>query len=263
MKKLTLLLPAIILLSGCSTVERWIGADDSQPKRVIVQDKHDVDRYHDQANSVNVVGLQNPSTSSAANAKFQMTNQLNIPYKQNYQGNGDRIMAMAASGHNMRAPLNKNINHYVRGIMHRMVENLQFVNEKTPLGVTSFVFLDGDYQHASLLGNQISESFIHEIHKFGIPVIDFKTTNYIRVTPQGDFIFSRDFLELESELPIEYVVAGTLVKYQAGYLVNARIVGIDTKAVVASAQGFIPSYVANALFSTSAKDGVSLVQSEE
>ena len=45
----------------------------------------------------------------------------------------------------------KTINHYVRGMMKDMAENLQYVNQKTPLAVSSFVFLDDEYDDASLL----------------------------------------------------------------------------------------------------------------
>jgi len=61
-----------------------------------------------------------------------------------------------------KAPVTRrNINHYVRGIMQDIVDNLEYVNDKTPLAVSSFVFLDDDYSDGSLLGNQIAESFMH------------------------------------------------------------------------------------------------------
>ncbi|TMP09377.1 hypothetical protein CWC11_04130 [Pseudoalteromonas sp. S3178] len=157
----------------------------------------------------------------------------------------------------------KNINHYVRGIMQDMVENLQYVNDKTPLAVSSFVFLDDDYSDGSLLGNQIAESFMHELHSFGVPVIDFKTTDYMRVTPDGDFVFSRDYLELNQDQNFNYVLAGTLVSHQGGVLVNARVVGIQSKAVVGSAQGFIPQSVVDALNSSYRTDGIMLKQASK
>ena len=146
-----------------------------------------------------------------------------------------------------------NINYYVRGLMQDLVANLQYVNSTTPVAVVSFVMLDSDYSQANLLGNQIAESLMHEIHKFGIPVIDFKTTDYIRVTETGDFAFTRDYEEVNPSMPARYVVGGTMVKHQGGYLINARIVGIESKAVVASAQSFIPNSVTNALLVSSAK----------
>ena len=154
----------------------------------------------------------------------------------------------------------KNINHYVRGIMQDMAENLQYVNSKTPLAVSSFIFLDDNYNNSTLLGNQIAESFMHELHSFGVPVIDFKTTDYMRVTPDGDFVFSRDYLELSQEQNFNYVLAGTMVNHQGGVLVNARIIGLASKAVVGSAQGFIPQSVVDALDSSYRTDGVMLKQ---
>jgi TolB-like protein len=146
--------------------------------------------------------------------------------------------------------LPNNINFYMRGLMQDLVSNLQYVNERTPIAVTSFVFLDSDLERTSLLGNQMSESLIHEIHKVGIPVLDFKVTDSLRITQEGDFISSRDFKYLNTNIPIQYIVTGNLVKHQGGYLVNARVVGISSKAVVASAQSFIPAHVAKALLSS-------------
>lgn len=157
---------------------------------------------------------------------------------------------------------NYNINHYVRGMMQDLVNNLQYVNADTPMAVTSFVFLDSNFEEADILGNQIAESFMHEIHGFGIPVIDFKTTDYVRVTPSGDFVLSRDFLELPANLPIQYVLLGTLTKHQGGVLVNARIVGISSKAVVGSAQGFLPASITQSINNSGQKDGIKLVSSQ-
>lgn len=150
------------------------------------------------------------------------------------------------------APLQRNINFYVRGMMQDLTANIEKVNDKTPLAVSSFIYLDGQDDESSLLGNQISESLIHEIHKVGIPVLDHKVTDYMRVTEKGDFIISRDFNEITPNLAVSYVVTGNLVKHQGGYLVNARIVGIKEKNVVASAQSFIPRTTARALLQSEA-----------
>ena len=152
----------------------------------------------------------------------------------------------------------KNINHYVRGLMHQLADNIKYVNESTPIAVTSFVLLDSDLQTTTLVGNQIAESFVHEIHKFGLPVLDYKTTDFFRISDDGDYIFSRDYMELRADLPIDYVLSGTLTKHQKGYLVNARIIGIKSKAVVASAQGLVPDYAIKSLQNTQNNDGIPL-----
>ena len=151
---------------------------------------------------------------------------------------------------------NMNVNHYVRGVMQDLLSNLQYVNNTTPLAVSSFVYLDSDFKQSSLLGRQLSEAFMHEVHKLGIPVIDYKLTNYIRVTPDGDFALTKDFLELEGELPIRYILTGTLLNYKDGVIVNARIIGAESKAVVASAQGEIPNSVAQGIYASQNNDGI-------
>ena len=144
-------------------------------------------------------------------------------------------------------PLSKHIGDYVKNMAQDLIANMEKVNQKTPVGVTNFALLDSDLQATNLLGQQMAESFLHELHNFRIPVIDFKATDYIRVTGQGDFLLSRDYLDLDTRLPIDYVLTGTMAKHQGGVLVNARILGIDSREVVASAQTLIPFYVVDAL----------------
>jgi TolB-like protein len=142
------------------------------------------------------------------------------------------------------------VNHYVQSMMHDLAANLEVLNTTFSVGVTSFVYLDGDYQQGDLLGNQLSEAFMHEATQFGMAVTDFKTTDYIRVTPTGDFTFSRDFLELTQQYPISVVLGGTLVRHQGGVMVNARMVNVNDKKVLATAQTFIPQNIVQALKAT-------------
>ncbi|AWL12430.1 hypothetical protein HMF8227_01960 [Saliniradius amylolyticus] len=160
--------------------------------------------------------------------------------------------------------LTKHVGDYVRNLTQDLIGNMEYVSDKTPVGVTHFALLDSDLQKTNLLGFQLAESFMHELHKFRIPVLDYKSTDYIRVTEQGDFILSRDFLELEESAPLEYILTGTLTRHQGGYLVNARILGLESKAVVASAQKLIPYYVVEAILPSNEEtvDGVKLVEGD-
>jgi len=211
--------------------------------------------------------MNTPSTDPAVEQSNQgaqlATSQRKVSARVNHDNMFQSGLAQQTNYTKSTPPMHKNINHYVRGIMQEMVENLQYVNDKTPLAVSSFVFLDDDYSNGSLLGNQIAESFMHELHNFGVPVIDFKTTDYVRVTQTGDFVFSRDYLELDPEQNFQYVLAGTLVSHQGGVLVNARIVGLTSKAVVGSAQGFLPQSVIDALNGNYRTDGIMLKQASE
>jgi TolB-like protein len=134
------------------------------------------------------------------------------------------------------------INDVVKGLAYQMLTSSSFVNAKTPVAVASFVDLK-DLETTNWLGNQLAESFVHELQRHGLVVIDYKTTGSIRVTKQGDYVFSRDWQELPERQIIDYVVSGTMVTQDDGILINARMIGIQSKVVVATAQSFIPNWV--------------------
>jgi TolB-like protein len=134
------------------------------------------------------------------------------------------------------------INDVVKGLAYQMLTNSSFVNAKTPVAVASFVDLK-DLETTNWLGNQLAESFVHELQRHGLVVIDYKATGHIRVTKKGDYVFSRDWQELPERQIIDYVVSGTMVEQEDGILVNARMIGIQSKVIVATAQSFIPTWV--------------------
>ncbi|MGB1199482.1 MAG: FlgO family outer membrane protein [Thalassotalea sp.] len=224
MKKLLTTLCIAVTLAACSSTEELEYSDNST--MVPASDDQKVNSINNSASSANTEVFQ-----------FPQSNINNKTDEEVFQG----------------PALTKNINFYIRGLMQDLVSNLQYINSHTSVAVTSFTDLDSNLEVSSLLGNQIAESLMHEIHKAGIPVLDYKVTDYLRVTEAGDFIMSRNFNELSDNIPIRYVFTGNLVKHQGGYLVNARVVGMKSKAVVASAQSFIPASVAKAILSNTAE----------
>lgn len=227
MNKLPLVLAMPLLLTGCETLEAWQKIEEAK------------------------LAAQN-----APKVELETTKEPeHLTFQSRYR---DKLFAN--KGKTFKG---QDVNYYVRGMMQQLVGNLQYVTSKTPMAVTSFVFLDGSYEHSDVVGKQLSESFVHEVHKYGIPVVDFKATDYIRVTQHGDFVLSKDFLDLDADLPIKYVLTGTLVKQPSGYLVNARIVGVKSKAVVATAQGKLPNSVINSLISSEEETGLLLMSKGE
>lgn len=237
--KLNVWIGSLCLLAGCASMDKW----DAE-----LQDRAKADMALQQDVPVAPTGANNQAFVTPLaydGAAYQATRMQNQKLQPQYQP------AMQVT-----------INHYVQGMMQDLMANLDQLKPQMVIGVTSFVYLDGAYDDTDLLGNQLSESFMHEVHQFGLGVVDFKTTDYIRVTPAGDFVFSRDFTELKEEQPIEFVLGGTLVQHQGGTLVNARLVSVSTKQVLATAQGFIPQPVVNALHTSGTPDKLLLKQGE-
>jgi TolB-like protein len=152
------------------------------------------------------------------------------------------------------------INEYSRALVHELMSNLSAAAETGTVGVTDFAYVDTALDQGSVLSNHLSEAMMYDLHKFGVAVLDYKVTDYIRVTPSGDFALSRDFSELSSELPIRFMVTGTLTAHRQGVLVNARLVRIDNKQVISAARTFMPNTVVRAVISKHGENKLKIKQ---
>ena len=157
------------------------------------------------------------------------------------------------------------LNNIVAGLTEQMLDTSSFVNPNTPVAVASFVNLS-DLESTNWLGNQLAESFMHHLQQNGLVVVDYKSTGFFRVTPEGDFVFSRNYEELSQRQIIDYVVTGTMVEQADGYIVNARMIGMMSHVVVASAQTFVPRWAMGREVDKQnriVKDGVTILPLEE
>lgn len=146
--------------------------------------------------------------------------------------NGSQFMLMESPRHTL--------DFFVESMTEDLMVSNTSVSARTPIAVTSFVDLQS-MDATNWLGNSVSEGFIHQFQRRGFKVVDFKTTGSIQVTQKGDFAFSRDWKDLAQEQEIQYILTGTMLRQEGGVLVNARVVGMQSRVVVATAQGFLPA----------------------
>ncbi|GAA6185198.1 hypothetical protein NBRC116595_24460 [Aliiglaciecola sp. NS0011-25] len=107
--------------------------------------------------------------------------------------------------------------------------------------VTNLQF-DKTYQHPlMLLGHQLSEGMVTEASRRGFITQDYKITNDILVTKEAEYALSRDVSRLAPLQNVDFYIAGTITEQQEGAIVNARIIHVETKDVVASATKFFPA----------------------
>ena len=131
----------------------------------------------------------------------------------------------------------------VSGLADQLIVNdLSIIPNNEPIAVTSFVNLD-DLSTTNWLGQTLAESFINELTIRRIPVIDYKTTGSISVTGQGDFVFTRDWKKLRSQLPVSRILTGTMSRNSEGVIVNIRIINMESSFVESTAQAIIPNHL--------------------
>lgn len=138
----------------------------------------------------------------------------------------------------------KTVDDYAEQITMKLMSQARYLDAGSRIGVASFVAFDRTLQRTDALGNQLAESFIKEVQAYGLPVVDFKMMSGIEVRRDGDIVFSRQARDL-TQTQVDYVLSGTMHRNEKGVRVNARIVSLEEKTVVATARGFIPHFVVN------------------
>ncbi|MBD1582974.1 FlgO family outer membrane protein [Pseudoalteromonas sp. S16_S37] len=171
------------------------------------------------------------------------TSQIDVLYDEaQRQKQDDELGNVQYSRHYSPIVHNLQLANYVEQMALELVDTMNS-DQDINIAVTSFVDFDNTLRTTNQLGNQIAETFIHQLQKFGYGVVDFKTTNSVSVTQKGDLSFSRDVKALTNKRVASHVLSGTMIYRSSGVEVNARVTDIDSKQVVASTRKLVPSYV--------------------
>ena len=132
------------------------------------------------------------------------------------------------------------LDFFLEDLAEELLQTNNYLTSRTPIAIVSFVDIE-ELDDTNWLGNSLSEGMIYQMQRRGFSVIDYKNTGAIRVTEKGDFVLSRNWKELDPEQQIDYVLTGTMLRQGGGVLINARVIGMRSRVVVASAQGFLPA----------------------
>lgn len=92
-----------------------------------------------------------------------------------------------------------------------------------------------------LLGHQLEQGLITEAVRRGYVAQDYKASNSIIMTHSYDRALSRDLAHLSQLQNVDYYITGTITPQQNGAMVNARIINVRNKDVIAAATSFFPA----------------------
>ena len=134
---------------------------------------------------------------------------------------------------------------YIQRSTHELIRNTTYVQDKSVIAMTNFVFVGGDFNDSPLFASQIKESYIYEFYRLGQPILELRSSGLIKVTDKGEFFLTKDYRQLRSKYPIDYVLVGTISRLKNGVMLNTRIVGAESFAVVGASQLFIPQSAIN------------------
>lgn len=144
----------------------------------------------------------------------------------------------------------KNVNHYAKWLVQDLFSHIDSPNNNSAFAVANFALLDSDLKTTNHFGRQLNEAIMHETSRLGFAVFDLKSTGRLQFSEAGDiFWHSENIDELSGNFDINYVITGTMTKHQGGYLINARIIDVNTSILLSSAQIFTPAEVVKAVLS--------------
>lgn len=136
----------------------------------------------------------------------------------------------------------KPLSDYAADLALQLMLSMQFETAEPTIAISSFVLFDSQLDESNALGNQLAEHLYVQLQRLGVKVADIKLARQIRVTPRGDFVFSRgDYLDMQQQAA--YVLSGTMLQDNAGIVVNARVMHLLNKTVIAGGQIHIPQFV--------------------
>lgn len=153
----------------------------------------------------------------------------------------------------------ENLSDYVTRLAQKLVASSPQLRTGSRVGVASFVDMD-TLSATSALGRQMAAGFMTELQQQGLAVIDFHARDTIKITPEGEFIFSRDVNNLQREHQVNLILSGTLTPQRNGVQVNVRLIDLRSKVLAGSAQGLIPRQITALVLDGKRKDGVLILE---
>ena len=103
----------------------------------------------------------------------------------------------------------------------------------TPVDVASL-------EHTDWLGRELAEYFVAGLHRQGYRVLEYKLTGWLEITPNGDYIYSRNWQKLAGKANITHILSGTMSRNDDGVMIYGRLVNMKNSVVEGASDIFIP-----------------------
>jgi len=169
---------------------------------------------------------------------------LNLSACSNFTGFGDTTSEVTREEAKAELP-EKSVHYYSATLAQQMLSNPLSINPNSTIAVGTFlpaVTLNHtkDKNRINDLGVQVQESLTVLFTQAGFNLIEYKTTNNIKVKQNQDIMLSRDITNLKGNHTIDYFLSGTILEQETSYIVNAKLIKISNKNVIAAATEIMP-----------------------
>ncbi|QIR13922.1 FlgO family outer membrane protein [Shewanella aestuarii] len=130
------------------------------------------------------------------------------------------------------------VNIWAEKLVNELVLQNDALRPDQPLVVATPV-MSNNFQQTNELALQLQQSLMTAFHAHEFNLVDLNVANALRATSQGEFMLSRDWQLLPSDLPVSHVLVSTLNLTNEGINFNGRIVDVTNNRVVSAVQSFV------------------------
>lgn len=122
--------------------------------------------------------------------------------------------------------------------------NAGYAQQPQRIGVGSLVPVQSLRQHGQgrdrLMVQQIKEGLMSVATQHGANIVEFRTSNQLRLEDQQELMLSRQIEELSVRQRLDYFLTGTYSEVKGGLLVNVRLINIKNHSIERAATHFFP-----------------------
>ena len=93
------------------------------------------------------------------------------------------------------------------------------------------------------LANQLSESMLTHARQLGFNVYDYRLRQQLQLAGDHEQILSRQLSDISADSEANTMLAGTYTNMEDGVMLNARLISVQNKQVLAAASGYVPANV--------------------
>lgn len=136
------------------------------------------------------------------------------------------------------------INEYTEQMVYALYQNISLQNLEKAIAVPPFISLPSTQANSQQFNASIADAFVVDMQNIGLPAAEFILTNSSDIEQTN---FSSYMEAVSGSQNFGYILKGTMRGKAGGTMVHAKIIDVETNAVIASTSKFLPRYLVDRL----------------
>ncbi|MBB1382607.1 hypothetical protein H5071_11770 [Shewanella sp. SR41-2] len=130
------------------------------------------------------------------------------------------------------------VNVWAEKLVNELVLQNDALRPDQPLLISTPV-MASNLNTTNELALQLQQGLLAAFHAHEFNLVDLNVATSLRATEQGEFMLSRNWELLRSDLPVSHVLVSTMALTPEGIMFNGRVVNVTNNRVLSAVQSFV------------------------